>query len=267
MKIPSYGSSNEETTGTALCITAHPDDETLNAGAFLLMLARRGIATHILCATQGEKGQVGEPPVCEREELGAVREAELRCAADALGVESVEVIGYLNPAYVIDSENLTAFEVDPAEFESRIVNACERLRPDVVITHGSQGEYGHPGHVLVHETVLRAHQALRARADIPVPALYTFSAAVPGQQNECFNDADPADIMIDIDPWVDKKAAAIACHRTQHALFFSVFPEAHTLRDFLLMRCETESLHRVWAPEGFDETAFFGPKVVVRSLD
>jgi len=267
MKISSCGDSNEETTGTALCITAHPDDETLNAGAFLAMLAQRGIATHVLCATQGEKGQVGEPPVCEREELGAVREAELRCAADALGVESVEVIGYLNPAYVIDSENLTAFEADPAEFESRIVDACDRLRPDVVITHGSQGEYGHPGHVLVHETVLRAHQALRARSDIPAPALYTFSAALPGQQNKVLNDADAAEIVIDVAPWLDKKAAAIACHSTQHALFFSVFPEAHTLRDFLLMRCETESLHCVWTPEGFDESAFFGPKVVDRSLD
>ncbi len=250
-----------ETTGTLLCMTAHPDDETLYAGAFLAMLARRGIETHVLCATRGEKGQVGDPPVCEREELGEVRETELRCAADVLGVESVEVIGYLNPSYVIDSENLTAFEADPAEFESCIVDACDRLRPDAVITHGSEGEYGHPGHVLVHETVLRAHQALRSRFDAPAPALYTFSAAVPGQQNKIFNDADPADVMIDVAPWVDKKAGAIACHRTQRALFFGAFPEADTLRDLMLVRCETESLHRVWMPDGFDETAFFGSGV------
>jgi LmbE family N-acetylglucosaminyl deacetylase len=241
-----------------LCITAHPDDETLYAGAFLAMLARRGIATHVLCATRGEKGQVGDPPVCRREDLGEVREAELRCAADVLGVASVEVIGYLNPAYVIASQDLTAFEADPDEFASRIVAACDRLRPDAVITHGSQGEYGHPGHVLVHETVLRAHQALHSPSDVPAPALYTVSAAVQGQQNKIFNDADPADVVIDVAPWVDDKAAAIACHRTQRALFFSAFPEADTLRELMLMRCETESLHRVWVPDGFDEVAFFG---------
>ena len=255
----------DETTGRALCISAHPDDETLNAGALMAMLAQRGVTTHVLGVTRGEKGQVGDPPVCQREELGEVREAELRCAADVLGVESVEVIGYLNPAYVIGSENLTAFEADPAEFESRIVDSCDRLRPDVVITHGSQGEYGHPGHVLVHETVLRAHQALRTRSDIPAPALYTFAAAVPGQQNRCFNDTDPADIVIDVAPWLDKKTAAIACHRTQHALFFSAYPEAETLRDFLLLRCEAESLHRVWVPEGFVEAAFFGEEAIGHS--
>jgi N-acetylglucosamine malate deacetylase 2 len=46
---------------------AHPDDETLMAGSALMLLARQGARLHYY----GEGGEVGEPPVCVIEELGA----------------------------------------------------------------------------------------------------------------------------------------------------------------------------------------------------
>jgi len=234
-----------ETHETLLCIVAHPDDETMLTGGVLAMLAERGVAVYVLCATRGEGGEVGEPPVCTRDELARVREAELRCAATALGARSVEFLGYVDPAVGPDGEG-RAFEADRAGFESRIVAAIRRLRPAGLLTHGSRGEYGHPGHLLVHRTVLGAHRIIRSQPAAP-PALYTFCAAVPGHQDRIFNTADTAHVVLDVTPWLDAKAAAAACHRTQRALFFRHHPEARTMRDALRT---TESLHRVWPSDG-----------------
>jgi LmbE family N-acetylglucosaminyl deacetylase len=46
-----------------LALFAHPDDEVLIAGGALALLAGRGAAVHHLCATPGEGGEVGEPPL------------------------------------------------------------------------------------------------------------------------------------------------------------------------------------------------------------
>jgi len=48
-----------------LAFFAHPDDETMLAGGILALLSRGGAQVHYLCATRGEGGEVGEPPVCE----------------------------------------------------------------------------------------------------------------------------------------------------------------------------------------------------------
>lgn len=244
-----------------LCVTAHPDDETIFTGALLAMLAERGTPTHIVCATPGEDGTLGDPPVCSREELDRVREEELRGAAASLGVHSVQVLGYLNPAYVIGSPELTAFEADSAEFERRIHETIVQFRRRVIVTHGSEGEYGHPGHVKVHETVIRVHERLRT-ADGKVPALYSFAATPEGRQHPNLNDADRAHLLLAVSAWTKQKTAALACHRTQRALFFDTFPQAVTMQDIVLAHGETECLHRIWTPAVFDELGFFGDRVI-----
>jgi LmbE family N-acetylglucosaminyl deacetylase len=248
-------------TAGLLCVTAHPDDETIFAGALLAMLAAHDTPTHIVCATRGEDGALGDPPVCTREELGRVREEELRRAAASLGVHSVHVLGYLNPSYVIDSPELTAFEADSAEFERRIHETITQLRPRVIVTHGSQGEYGHPGHVKVHETVIRVHERLRT-AGGKVPALYTFAARPEGRHHPNLNDADRAHLLLAVSAWTEQKTAALACHRTQRALFFDTFPHAVTMQDIVLAHGDAECLHRIWTPAVFDELGFFGDRVI-----
>jgi len=229
-----------------LCVIAHPDDETMLTGGVLACLDARGVAVHILCATRGEGGELGEPPVCTREALGSVREAELRCAAAALGATSVDFLDYVDPQ-VTPGGRLRPFRADPAAFEAQIAMTIEHLEPSIVLTHGSAGEYGHPAHVLVHETVTRAHRAARIVGDLQPPALVTFCAALPDRQDRIHNQADPADVVVDVTPWLGVKSAAAACHRTQHALFFRNHPEARTFREVLR---PVEGLHLVWSPDG-----------------
>ena len=55
----------------------------------LAWAARQGLTVRILGVTRGQGGEVGDPPVTTQERLGETREAELRCAGEALGVASV----------------------------------------------------------------------------------------------------------------------------------------------------------------------------------
>ncbi|MBM4424056.1 MAG: hypothetical protein FJ030_11795 [Chloroflexi bacterium] len=143
-----------------LCVIAHPDDETILCGGTLALLASRGAAVHVACLTRGEGGELGEPPLADREHLGEVREQEMVCAVGKLGGKSLTFLGYVDPVIGPDNQ-LFAPEHNPTMLAGQIVNAIRQFEIDAVLTHGSNGEYGHPAHVLVHQTTLAAVTALR----------------------------------------------------------------------------------------------------------
>lgn len=124
-----------------LCVLAHPDDESLGMGGTLAKYGAQGVETYVVCATRGERGWRGpkeEDPGLEA--LGQIREAELREAARVLGVREVAFLDY------IDGD---LDKADPAEATCRIVHHLRRLRPDVVVSFGPDGSYGHPDHIAI----------------------------------------------------------------------------------------------------------------------
>ena len=132
-----------------LVVSAHPDDETLFAGGTLAMYAKEGHDVYILETTRGEGGEVGEPPLATLENLGAVREQEVRNAARALGARKIFFLPYVDPHMEIGG---TPRKIDAPiqEFAKAIGEYMGRIQPDLVITHGSNGEYGHPQHIYTH---------------------------------------------------------------------------------------------------------------------
>lgn len=209
-----------------LCFVAHPDDETITCGGTFGLLAKQGVSMHIVCATRGEGGELGEPPVCSREELPAVREAELRCAVQAMGGDGVTFLGYEDPLVGPD-DALFAFEADFDTLVKQISDLIRQHEPALVLTHGIDGEYGHPAHLLMHQTVKAAMLALNNP-----PLFYTFAASVPGMEDRLWNQNEPAHLALDIRPWLDVKVAAGECHASQHALFMRS-REAKTVREAL----------------------------------
>jgi LmbE family N-acetylglucosaminyl deacetylase len=198
-----------------LAFFAHPDDETVFGGGTLAYLAEQGADVHYLCATRGEGGERGDPPLCTQKELGGVRGSELRCAVQALGGRSLTFLGFQDP--VIGSEgNLYAFAEDEAEVVRALESVLQERAPDVVITHGADGEYGHPAHILAHRAMMAAVRSAQGK----MPAVYTVApfyenAPRPGLANE----SDRADWVLDITPVREKKIQAATCHRSQHGLF------------------------------------------------
>ena len=124
-----------------LVVTAHPDDESLGFGGLLARYAAEGVATHLVSATRGERGRIGtERPGPTL--VGPLRERELRRAAEILGVAGLELLGFL------DGE---LERVDVALAVAKLAACVRRIRPQVVVTFGADGAYGHPDHIAVSQ--------------------------------------------------------------------------------------------------------------------
>jgi len=203
------------------------------------MYAERGHNVYILETTRGEGGEVGEPPLTTQENLGAYREQEVRQAARALGVRDIFFLPYIDPNMEINGI-ARPIDIPLEEFTRAIGEYVKKIRPDLVITHGSNGEYGHPQHIYTHRAT---RLALADRA--PDIALLSWCAwHEPAKYVRVLNKDDRADIMHDVTPWLEAKIAAARCHRTQHAMFLrnSGAPSVHD------MVWSAESFH-IW--QGF----------------
>jgi LmbE family N-acetylglucosaminyl deacetylase len=239
-----------------LCLVAHPDDETMLCGGTLALLAERGAAVHVVCLTRGEGGELGEPPLTDRQNLGGVREREMVCAVGKLGGKSLTFLGYVDPTVGPD-DKLFAPEHNPTMLAGQIASTIQQFNAGIVLTHGSNGEYGHPAHLLLHQMTLAAVASLRKEQPLDhlttrPPDLYTLSASFPDHPYpRLANKDDAADIVLDVRPVLDKKEAAALCYKTQHALFVrrrsQELGRPITIREALL---PVEGLRRVFGEPG-----------------
>jgi LmbE family N-acetylglucosaminyl deacetylase len=228
-----------ESAHRILFVGAHPDDETIMAGGTLAMLHAQGIETHILCATDGRGGESGGVPGADtREGLARIRAEELRCASTALGATGLTWLDYQDPLIGPDEE-LYEFAAHEETLAAQIASLIRERAAQVVLTHGSGGEYGHPAHVQVHRAVLRA-----VREHAPEVVVYGVAALVPAIEDRLWNKNDLAHFVLDITPWIEAKHAAMLCHRTQHELF-KRRRKLQTVREAIRT---IESFHRHWPP-------------------
>jgi len=131
-----------------MAVLAHPDDESLGVGGTMATYAARGVETYLVTATRGERGRYftnDDRP--SDAEVGRMREAELRAAAQVLGVRDVTLLDY------VDGELDRA---EPHEAVGRIVTQLRRVCPQVVVTFDPFGAYGHPDHVAISQLATAA---------------------------------------------------------------------------------------------------------------
>ena len=143
-------------------------------------------------------------------------------------------------------EQLFAFEANPTMLAGQIAASLKLHRANVALTHGSNGEYGHPAHVLMHAMTRVAVETYGEGA----PLFYTFAAAYPGHPYpRLTNPDDPAHLIVDVSAYLEQKEAAALCHRTQNPLFVRRRSEQAgrqlTVREALLT---VEGLRRQWPP-------------------
>lgn len=120
---------------------------------------------------------------------------------------------FRDPTVGVDG-SLYPYAETPEEVIPLVAELLQKAEPDVVITHGSSGEYGHPAHKLTH---LAGVQAARLAK---VPLILTFGANFAKHPRpRSVNQNDPADLVVDISVAFASKLAAMRCHRTQGALF------------------------------------------------
>ncbi|GED66633.1 PIG-L domain-containing protein [Brevibacillus reuszeri] len=201
-----------------LFIYAHPDDETFASGISICKYSQdKNTSSHLLCATRGQAGKAGNPPICTPEELPAVREQELRTAASILGLDTVELLDY---------EDKYLGDVPLPELVSHIHAAIEKWQPEVVVTFAPHGISGHPDHRAISAATTQAVHSLPANTS--VRKLYyatrasngTFGAVQPP-----FSDPIESITTVIHEPeYRPQVAEALRAHKTQHLSVDRVFP-------------------------------------------
>lgn len=229
-----------------LCILAHPDDESLGTGGIVAKYAAEGVETALVTATRGQRGWFGAPDENPGlDALGRIREEELRAATARLGVRQLDILDY------IDGE---LDQAAPDEIIAQLTAIVRRERPQVVVTFGPDGAYGHPDHIAISQF---ATAALVAAADAsydapgqPHRVAKLYYMALPAALAAAYQ-AVFGDLVMTIDgqerrdvvwpDWaittrVDATAhwqtvwEAVQCHRTQlpnYATLAALAPEQH----------------------------------------
>lgn len=211
-----------------MCVLAHPDDESLGTGGTLAKYAAEGVETYLVTATRGERGRFGEGG--ERpdpEVVGKTREAELLAAAKELGLREVKLLGY--PDGALDT-------VDPAAAQETIAGHLRRVRPQVVMTFGPEGLYGHPDHIAISQLTTAAIVRAADR-EFTVSKLYYIAwsertwSAYQAVVKKLTSHVDGAERQVTPSPeWgvttrIDTSAVwpsvwrAVQCHRTQMGVY------------------------------------------------
>jgi LmbE family N-acetylglucosaminyl deacetylase len=134
-------------------------------------------------------------------------------------------------------------------------DALRQLGADVLVTHGSNGEYGHPAHQTCHQA---AQLALDSFAVKQRPLFYTFAPFFESHPYpRLTNKDDAAHLVLDITPVLASKSAATLCHRTQHDLFVRKRSE-HAGRTLTVEEVviQVESLHRARSGAAGKQAAF-----------
>ncbi len=116
---------------------------------------------HLAIVTEGEKGGSPRKGIPAGPALARLRAEEARCSCRELGIEAPTLLGFK------DGE-LGRLNDPPAAYLAEVVREIrkriDQLRPDVVITWGPEGGYGHPDHRLVGAMVTQVVQAGRTGA-------------------------------------------------------------------------------------------------------
>jgi LmbE family N-acetylglucosaminyl deacetylase len=154
-------------TPKLLAVLAHPDDETFGMGGTLAYYARRKVTAYLICATRGEVGDVDEEYLRGFHSIAERREAELRCAAEKLGLSGVYFLDYRDSGMPgsPDNQHPNALAAQPVEVvAARIAAFIRQLQPDILITFDPIGGYRHPDHIQIHNATVQAFR-LAANAD------------------------------------------------------------------------------------------------------
>ncbi len=167
-----------------LGLFAHPDDEVFVAGGTLAKYAAEGAEIMVISSTRGQAGQIRDSRIATRRTLGAVREQELHLSSARLGVQHSICWDY-------GDGMLQSLDREPLIGDA--VAAIRSFRPDIVLSFGPDGGYGHPDHVVM--CWVAAEAMLRAGAPTQFPEQVAAGLA-PHQPSHYYQSYFPANRLL-----------------------------------------------------------------------
>lgn len=222
---------------SVLACFAHPDDEGFAAGGLLAMLAAGGARVALVCATNGDVGEISDPALATPANLWQVRQQELRNAMAVTGISDLRFLNYRDSGMdgTDDNRHPSAYcNSNTDAVVGQLAGVIAELNPHIVLTHDPSGGYGHPDH-----KAMSAHATAAVRQasdpDGATPLLYyvcfprqvfrrwwgemeergiTPPFAVDAIDSLGTPDEDVT-TTVDVMPWVEVKLRSLRCHRTQ----------------------------------------------------
>ena len=200
---------------TILAIFAHPDDETVVAPV-LAKYAANGHAVYLVTATDGQFGVTNHFGMPAGDSLAAVRDVELACSCEAMGIHSPIRLGLQDGMGLNGHGNF--YEQVP-KFEKALKPILQEIKPTKIITYGPDGDTGHPDHRLVG--MLTTELLLKGKF-LPKIDLYHFGwTKRQAEKYVGWNLGYVSDEYLDTsisfnDAEKEKGLAAIRCHKSQY---------------------------------------------------
>jgi len=210
-----------------LIIVPHADDETI-AGGLIALFKEKGASIHLLT-------------LCEHNET---RVKELKCSATKLGIEEVEIAGFINNTWDDIMQNNIAFWYDHQDsIKKVIINKINSFKPTFIITYDSEiGGYGHPEHRISAELTEIIFNENRNKDSFSVEKIFqiTLSEGLekflvsksPGYElskNLTGSEGLPKpDVSVNIEKYWNIKNEAARCHQSQIKIlkrFYIVYEE------------------------------------------
>jgi LmbE family N-acetylglucosaminyl deacetylase len=161
---------------TLFLVHAHPDDEAVSTGGVMIRAHEAGHRVVLVTSTRGEEGEIyNMDEEASRPRLAEIRTEELRRAAQMLGVDRQEYLGYRDSgmAGVPSNEEESSFhKASLAEAAERLAVLLREERPEIVVTYDPGGTYGHPDHVKAHRVTVAALDKLAAEGWEPIKVYF-----------------------------------------------------------------------------------------------
>jgi N-acetyl-1-D-myo-inositol-2-amino-2-deoxy-alpha-D-glucopyranoside deacetylase len=235
-------------------VHAHPDDETLSTGGTIARYAAEpDTAVTVVTCTLGEQGEVIPAELAELapergDQLGGYRAGELAAACAALGVRDHRYLGgigrWRDSGMALAGHGVRAATPErlhtralarPEAFDEQVdqlVAVLEEVRPQVVVTYGPDGGYGHPDHVRAHEITAAAVGRVPARMFCTAVGRSTLDgglAKLAGRDGLPFRMPVPDElpsvpdeairVRVDVSAQYAARVAAMRAHATQVAVW------------------------------------------------
>ncbi|MHB8555398.1 MAG: PIG-L family deacetylase [Candidatus Dormibacteria bacterium] len=240
---------------TMMLVHAHPDDEVLSTGGVIHRYAREGIRIVLVTCTGGELGDgpggvKPDQPGHDQKLVREVRRGELEASCKVLGIDHLELLGYLDSGMSGWPQNERAGSLTGTpllEELPKLLALMDQYQPQVVVTYDERGGYGHPDHIRAHQlareaTIQSAIQSQLFYAAMPKSLIRTALAAARAAGVELADlpqiEFDPDDppfgvedhlitTTVDVSGEVPAKLEALRCHASQlDNAFLLNLPEA-----------------------------------------
>jgi LmbE family N-acetylglucosaminyl deacetylase len=221
---------------TLACFHAHPDDETIATGGVMALAKSLGHRVVLVVATKGEHGEIQPDVLDDGEALWERRVREVAEAAEILGVDRVEYLGYIDSGMMGEPTNDlpgSFWTADLDEATERLASILREESVDVLTVYDAHGGYGHPDHIQVHRVGHLAGAAagvprvLEATMDRDAIFERMTEAMERGELPDDFEVPEatedqpfgsPSEVItheIDVTPFLSHKRDALAAHASQ----------------------------------------------------